>query len=205
MDAIAFLLHHAVFTTRLFATLTKRGVDSASRTLNRLAARGQLVKVTRGIWAQTSHPAFTPFGTVGFLLGNEQGHVSFISALHRHGVISQIPGAIHVATTGHSRVVDSPVGRFEFFRLRPQMMLAGVDVSDTDPFYPVATAEKALLDTVYVALWGRRFKRLPELDLGSLDGRRVFELLDRQVTALPLKKAVAARMSELGIVAPHED
>ena len=199
MDAMAFLLRHAVFTTRLFASLTGRGVDSASRTLNRLSARGHLAKVTRGVWAQLSHPAFTPFATVGFLLGNEQGHVSFVSALHRHGVISQIPGAIHVATTGHSRVVDSPIGRFEFFQLRPQMMLTGVDVSDTDPFYPIATAEKALLDTVYVALWGRRFKRLPELDLGSLEGRRVFELLDRQVTALPLKKAVVARLSELGI------
>ena len=82
-------------------------------------------------------------------------------------------------------------------------MLTGVDVSDTDPFYPIATAEKALLDTVYVALWSRRFKRLPELDLGSLEGRRVFELLDRQVTALPLKKAVAARLGELGIDAPR--
>ncbi|MDE0039650.1 MAG: hypothetical protein OXU77_19150 [Gammaproteobacteria bacterium] len=199
MDAITFSLRHAVFTTRLFATLTKRGVDSASRTLNRLAARGQLAKVTRGIWAQTAHPAFTPFAAVGFLLGNEQGHVSFVSALHRHGVISQIPGAIHVATTGHSRVVDSPIGRFEFFRLRPQMMLTGVDVSATDPFYPIATPEKALLDTVYVALWRRRFKRLPELDLESIDGRRVYELLERQVTALPFKKALVARLGELGI------
>ena len=199
MDAMAFLLRHAVFTTRLFASLTGRGVDSASRTLNRLSARGHLAKVTRGVWAQLGHPAFTPFATVGFLLGNEQGHVSFVSALHRHGVISQIPGAIHVATTGHSRVVDSPIGRFEFFQLRPQMMLTGVDVSDTDPFYPIATAEKALLDTVYLGLWGRRFTHLPELDLDLVDGQRVRGLLERQVTALPLKTALEARLDELGV------
>ena len=198
MDAMAFLLRYAVFTTRLFASLTHRGVDSASRTLNRLAARGQLAKVTRGIWAQTAHPAFTPFAAVGFLLGNEQGHVSFVSALHRHGVIAQIPGAIHVATTGHGRVVDSPIGRFEFFRLRPRMMLTGVDVSDTDPFYPIATAEKALLDTVYVSLWGRRFTHLPELDLERVDAERMRGLLERQVTALPLKTAVLARLEALG-------
>ena len=199
MDAMTFLLRHAVFTTRLFASLTERGVDSASRTLNRLAARGQLARVTRGIWAQKDHYAFTPYAAVGFLLGNEQGHVSFVSALHRHGVISQIPGAIHVATTGHGRVVDGAIGRFEFFRLRPQMMLAGVDVSDTDPFYPIASAEKALLDTLYVALWGRRFTRLPELDLSEIDGGRVFALLHRQVTARPLKTALMARLAELGI------
>lgn len=199
LDTTAFLVRHAVFSTRLFASLTDRGVDSASRTLNRLSARGLLARVTRGVWAQRGHPAFTPFATVGFLLGNEQGHVSFVSALHRHGVISQIPGAIHVATTGHNRVLDSPIGRFEFFQLRPQMMLMGVDVSDSDPFYPIATAEKALLDTVYVGLWGRRFTRLPELDLQHVDGRRVRGLLERQVTALPLKTALKARLDELGV------
>lgn len=199
MDPMTFLLRHAVFTTRLFASLTERSVDSASRTLNRLAARGQIAKVTRGVWAQDGHPAFSPYAVVGFLLGNEQGHVSFVSALHRHGVISQIPGAIHVATTGHGRIVDGAIGRFEFFQLRPQMMLAGVDVSETDPFYPIASAEKALLDTVYIALWRRRFIHLPELDLGSVDARRVFELLHLQVTALPLRTAVATRLNDLGI------
>lgn len=199
MDATAFLLRHAVFSTRLFASLTGRGVDSASRTLGRLAARGNLANVTRGIWAQREHPAFSPYSAVGFLLGNEQGHVSFLSALHRHGVISQIPADIHIATTGHSRVVDSEVARFEFFQLRPQMMLTGVDVSDTDPFYAIATAEKALLDTIYVALWGRRFTHLPELDPDLLDGRRVRDLLDRQVTAPPLRKALGLRLEELGI------
>lgn len=199
MDATAFLLRHAVFSTRMFASLTERGTDSASRTLGRLAGRDQLARVTRGVWAQPGHPAFSPYALVGFLLGNEQGHVSFVSALHRHGVISQVPGAIHVATTGHSRVVDSAVGRFEFFQLRPQMMLTGVDVSDTDPFYAIATPEKALLDTLYVAVWGHRFRRLPELDLGLIDGSQVRHLLERQVTALPLKKAIVSRLDELAI------
>ena len=199
MHATGFLLRHAVFSTRMFASLTERGVDSASRTLGRLAGRNQLAKITRGVWAQPSHPAFSPYALAGFLLGNEQGHVSFVSALHRHGVISQVPGAIHIATTGHSRVVDSPVGRFEFFQLRPQMMLKGVDVSDTEPSYAIATPAKALLDTLYVANWGQRFRYLPELDTGLIDGRRVRHLLERQVTALPLKKAIVARLDELAI------
>lgn len=199
MDVAAFLLRHAVFSTRVFASLTGRGVDSASRTLVRFARRGQLARVTRGLWAQPNHPAFSPNAAVGFLLGNEQGHVSFISALHRHGVIGQIPGAVHVATTGHGRVVASEIGRFEFFQLSPQMMLAGVEVSDTEPNYAIATAEKALLDTVYIALWGRRFTRLPEVDLEPIDAWRVHDLLHRQVAALPLRKAVAARLDELGV------
>ena len=199
MDTTAFLVRNALFTTRLFAVSTDRRVDSSSRALTGLAARGLLVRVTRGLWAQPDHPSFTPFGAVGFLLGHEHGHVSFVSALHRHGVIAQIPGAVHIATTGHGRVLESPIGRFEFFQLRPQMMNGGVDVSDTEPPYPIATPEKALLDTIYIGLRRRRFVRLPELDTDDVDPEALKILLDGQITAPPLRRAVEARLTELGV------
>ncbi len=199
MDATAFLVRNALFTTRLFAVSTDRRVDSSSRALTGLAARGLLVRVTRGLWAQPDHPSFTPFGAVGFLLGHEHGHVSFVSALHRHGVIAQIPGAVHIATTGHGRVLESPIGRFEFFQLRPQMMNGGVDVSDTEPPYPIATPAKALLDTIYIGLRRHRFVRLPELDTDDVDREALKDLLDGQITALPLRRAVEARLTELGV------
>lgn len=199
MDTTAFLVRNALFTTRLFAVSTDRRVDSSSRALAGLAARGVLVKVTRGLWAQPDHPSFTPFGAVGFLLGREHGHVSFVSALHRHGVIAQIPGAVHIATTGHGRVLASPIGRFEFFQLRPQMMTDGVDLSDTEPPYPIATREKALLDTIYIGLRRHRFVRLPELDTDDVDRQALNALLDEQVTALPQRRAVEMRLTELGV------
>ena len=199
MDATAFLLRNPLFTTRRFALLTNRGVDSSSRALTRWAARGTLVKITRGVWAQPDHPAFTPFAAIGFLLGNEHGHLSFVSALHRHGVIAQIPGAIHIATTGHGRVLDSPIGRFEFFQLRPQMMNGGVGMSATEPAYPLATREKALLDTLYIGLRRRRFVRLPELYTDEVDRQALKELLNRQVTAPSLRRAVETRLTQLGV------
>ena len=163
-------------------------------------AWGGLVKVTRGLWAQPEHPKFTPYGAVGFLLGNEQGCVSFISALRLHGVLGQMPGAIHIATTGHSRTLESPIGRFEFRQLRAQMMTGGVEMSETDPPYPIATAEKALVDTLYVATRrGRRFARLPELNLEAVDPSAVRTLLDSQVTARPIYQAISSRLESLGI------
>lgn len=154
--------------------------------------------MTRGVWAQTGHPAFTPYAATGLLVGNEHGYVSFVSALHRHGVLSQIPGAIHVATTGHGRILDSPIGRFEFLQLRPPMMAEGIEMSQTEPPYAIATAEKALLDTFYIATRrGNRWQRLPELDLTSVDERVFTELLNRQVTARPILKAIATRLAEL--------
>lgn len=199
MDATAFTLRHPIFSTRQFAVLTDVRVDVASRRLGGQAKAGAIVKVTRGLWAQPEHPQFTPHGAVGFLLGNEQGCLSFISALRLHGVIGQIPGAIHIATTGHGRTLRSPIGRFEFRQLRPQLMAGGIEVSDTNPPYPVAMAEKALLDTLYIATRrGKRFARLPELNLEAIDASVLSALLDALVTAPAIRRAIRARLEQLG-------
>ena len=79
------------------------------------------------------------------------------------------------------------------------MMIDGVGLSDTEPAYPIATREKALLDTIYIGLRRRRFVRLPELDTDDVDRKAINALLDRQVTAMPQRRAVEARLTELGV------
>ncbi|MCW5571063.1 MAG: hypothetical protein KIT78_08185, partial [Steroidobacteraceae bacterium] len=62
----------------------------------------------------------------------------------------------------------------------PAMFLAGVQWSETPLPFRVATIEKALLDTLYVATRkGRRFAKLPELRLedGSFDSRNWHALM----------------------------
>ncbi len=197
MTITAFLLRHAVFPTRLFAALTGIRLDSASRRLGRLAEQGDLVRLTRGVWAQPEHPAWTPTAAVGYLLGNEQGCVSFISALHLHGLLAQIPAVTTVATTGHGRKLRTTLGRYEFYRLDGRMMRRGIGMSDTTPPYPIATAEKALLDTFYIATRrGRRFARLPELDLQTVDRGRLQGLIREQVRSKPLRVAIERRAAK---------
>ena len=198
MNAVAFLLRHPVFTTRHYALLCDTRIDVASRQLARLSHRDRLVRVTRGVWSQPDHPRFTPYAVVPRLLGNEQGYVSFLAALHLHGLISQIPGSIQVATTGHTRCLEAPFARYEFLRIQPSMMLEGIGASDTDPAYFVATAAKALLDTLYVATRkGRRFASLPEVDIDEAQARQLRRLLDRQVRAVPIRRAIEVRLRGL--------
>jgi predicted transcriptional regulator of viral defense system len=195
---MAFLLQHAIFTTRQFAALCDVRVDAASRSLARLARRADVARVTRGLWCQPGHPRFSAYALVPFLLANEHGYVSFLSAMHRHGLVSQIPGSIQVATTGHSRKLPSSIGRFEFIRIKPQMMTAGIESSDTEPPYGIASAEKALLDTLYIATRkGNRFARLPEVDLTAINRKELRALLDAQVAAPQLRRAIDARLLTL--------
>ena len=166
--------------------------------LARLAADAGVARVTRGLWCQPGHPRFSVYAVTPFLLANEHGYVSFLSAMHRHGLVSQIPGSIQIATTGHSRALTSSIGRFEFIQIKPQMMTAGIESSDTEPPYGIASAEKALVDTLYIATRKRnRFARLPEVDLTAVNRKKLRALLDQQIAAPQVRQAIDTRLLAL--------
>lgn len=155
-----------IFTTHDLASRGGISMSAAAKRLSRLSAKKLLTRVTKGVWANIGHPYFHPLSCVPYLLGKEQGYVSFLSALHMHGVISQIPTSVQVATTGRGRILESSVGRFEFFQIKPELMTQGTEWSDSLLPYLIATPEKALVDTLYLSTRkNRRFARLPELDV----------------------------------------
>jgi len=176
-----------IFTTRDFANYSSISIPAASKRLLRLADKRLLTRVTKGLWANTSHPHFHPLSCVPYLLGKEQGYVSFLTALHLHGLISQIPKTIQIATTGHARSLNSPVGHYEFLQIKPELMKQGIKWSDTHLPYLIATAEKALIDTLYLSTRkSRRFARLPEVDIRQTAFRkREFERLLDQLPISP--------------------
>ncbi len=191
-----------VFTTRDYALANRISTSSASRSLARLAQQSVLTQVTRGVWANTSHPYFNVLACVPFLLRNEAGYVSFLTALHRHDIISQIPATIQVATTGHTRISKTPVGQFDFIRLKPELMKEGITWLDIPCPYPIATAEKALFDTLYISTRkNRRFSALPELDLapGLFDSRQFRLLVENSMTSSRIKSAIVKYAEKLGI------
>ncbi len=182
-----------IFTTREYANYNGISMPAASRRLSRMFGKELLTRVTKGIWANTSHPHFHPLACVPYLLGKEQGYVSFLTALHLHGLISQIPKTTQIATTGRGRTLESPVGRYEFFQIKPELMKQGAKWSETHLPYLVATAEKALIDTLYLSTRkNRRFARLPEVEFtGTTFRKREFERLLKE---LPIPVRVLAAM-----------
>jgi len=156
-----------IFTTRDFAHVAGISVAGASKRLARLrASNASFVQITRGVWANTGHPYFNVLACVPVLLGSEQGYVSFLSALHIHGALAQIPAHVQVATTGHARKVRTPIAAFEFLQIKSEMAVHGVEWSDSPLPYRIASVEKALLDTFYISTRKkRRFAKLPELQL----------------------------------------
>jgi predicted transcriptional regulator of viral defense system len=189
-----------VFTTRDFAGYSGVSMPAASKRLLRLSKQKLLTRITKGVWANTSHPWFHPLACIPYLLGKEQGYVSFLTALHLHGLVSQIPKTIQIATTGHARILNSPVGQYEFLQIKPELMQQDTVWSDTHLPYLIATAEKALIDTLYLSTRkNRRFARLPEVALEQTTfRRREFERLLDQLQIPPgISTAMQARAETL--------
>ena len=183
-----------VFTTRRAAQFGDTSVQSAARVLQDMAGNGLVTRVTRGVWAVTHHPDFSPYAVLPFLLGTPEtdlsstreeswsaaiddasvnaragraGYVSFVSALHLHGMLAQIPREIHVAVPQQRRPLHTPVARYVFHR-RMSPQAPATMPGDRWGRFALATPAQALVDTMYVSAHrGRQFAHLPEVELPS--------------------------------------
>jgi len=192
-----------IFTTRDYANYANLSVSAASKKLTRLKDNKLLTHVTKGVWANTGNPYFHPISCVPCLLGKERGYVSFLTALHLHGLLSQIPKTIQIATTGHSRTLDSTVGHYEFIQVKPELMQQGIVWTDTPLPYSLATAEKALIDVLYIATRkNRRFVRLPELTLntGIFSRHKFRQLFQKLPLSTRILNAMQVRAEALGVM-----
>ena len=189
-----------IFTTRDFAIQSKISTSAAARLLSRITSEKEVIRVTRGLWMYAKENEVHPFSITPYLLGNEHGYISLLTALHIHGVLSQIPTRTQVVTTAHSRVVKTKLGVFEFFQMKPEMMLDGVVWSNTKLPFRMATPEKALLDVFYLSTRkGKRFASLPELDLqeSGFKKKNFLKLLKNQNFPIPIERAIQERFEKI--------
>jgi predicted transcriptional regulator of viral defense system len=191
------VIGRAVFTTREIAALRDESVAATSQALRRMEQSGLLVRAARGLWCVPDDPRFTPFSLVPFLAGSHQAYVSFLSALHLHGLIEQIPRVIYAATTAHTRTRETPVGTFSFHRIEPRCF-AGFDWYRERQTFLIATPEKALVDCLYLSSRkGKRFGHFPEIELGhGFSMRRAGEWV-RRIPDLKIRRFVSERLTSL--------
>ncbi|HXV62746.1 MAG TPA: type IV toxin-antitoxin system AbiEi family antitoxin domain-containing protein [Vicinamibacteria bacterium] len=160
------LLDRPVFRTREIAALRGTSVGAASQALRGLERQGVVSRVARGVWCVPSDPRFNRFLLVSYLSGVHRAYVSFVSALHLHGMIEQIPHVVYAATTAHSHIETTPLGEYSFHQIVPRFF-DGFDWYHGQQSFLIASAEKALVDSLYLSTRrGRRFASLPELELG---------------------------------------
>ena len=150
-----------VIETRDASALLRVSIGTANKILRRLADQQLITPLMRGKWLMNS--TMPRFALPELLSAPWPAYVSMQSAMFHRGLIEQVPAVIYAATLGKARRVNTPLGTISFHRVPPELFL-GFDVEADGS--KIATAEKALFDTLYLApARSRLFARLPELEI----------------------------------------
>lgn len=161
-DAYGELLRigRPIVQTREAATRLHASVSSASHLLRSMEEAGLVRRLRPGLW--TLDPSVDTFILAPYLTAPFPAYVSFWSALHRHGMIEQIPREISIASLDRTRHVKTTIGSYSIHHLAPELFDGYTGSQETGY---VGTPEKALFDTVYIrAARGARVY-FPELSL----------------------------------------
>jgi predicted transcriptional regulator of viral defense system len=151
-----------VITTSEAAALWQVSLSSASKTLSRIGTAELVREVRSGIWSVgTAMPDILEI--VPVLTRPYPSYVSMYSALFRHGMIEQIPRALHVVSLGRPKREMTTLGTVMIHHLQPEVFggYQGESVFRSG----IATPEKALVDTVTVLSSRGGKVTLPEVEL----------------------------------------
>jgi len=150
------------FTTADLQRVLGLAGKSLAVTLGRLVAGGVLRRLRRNVYALPIQAV--DIERIAQAL-RYPAYVSFESALARHGLLSQLPYSVTLATTRPS-AREIIAGRdVVYSHLPPALYWGYVTVNGLQ----LAEPEKALLDQLYMVVNGHRSINISELDLRVLD------------------------------------
>jgi len=190
-------LNRPVFTTREAAMLSGNSLSNASKTLKTLEKKGLVFKVARGIWAETGNEKLSPYSIIPFLLTKNRAYVSFISALHMHGIIEQIPQEITLASTVHTKKIYTKVGTFSIHQIAPSFFY-GFNWYKGNGNFLIAEPEKALIDSFYLsARKKKQFSYFPELYFSESFSFKKAAKWVEEIPDTRIKSSVGKKLTEI--------
>lgn len=149
-----------VVETAAAAAALRLSPGAANKVLGRLARAGLVRHVFHGLW--TIGDICDPLLLPDHVTAPFPSYVSLQTALHHHGLISQIPVVIYAVTSGRARRVRTQFGTCSIHHVAPELF-DGFEISPSG--VKMATPEKALFDILYLS--GKRtreFSALPEIE-----------------------------------------
>lgn len=193
MDAYGDLrrMGSAVVTTREAAARLKTSARNASRALREMQHAGLVRRLRQGLWALD--PEIEQFAVAPHLTAPFPAYVSLFSALHRHGLIEQIPRPVSVVSLDRARLIETSIGYYEIHQIAPELF-GGYEGSPQHGY--LATPEKALFDLVYIRAAAGDRAYLPELSLPADFDRSELKRWGEKIRSARLRTLVSRRLRE---------
>lgn len=164
------------------ATALDVALPAAAQTLAALAKSKLVTPIRHGLfWIDGD---VDPDRVPEYLTAPLPSYLSVHTALHRRGMIEQIPEVLYAATLARTKRVDTRVGAFSFHHVAPEVFGGFEELSNG---VKLATPEKALFDFAYLSAGkSRLFVVLPELELPRKFRRAE---LERWVAKIPSERS----------------
>ena len=174
-----------VFTTHELAAISGKSASTVVHSLSRLVKQGLLMKIYRGVWVEPEPRPISPLEIIPCLFPRQRVYVSFITALHLHGIVEQIPQVITLASTAHTSTLCTKAGVFSVHQIAP-VFFDGFDWYKGGGHFLIAEPEKALIDSLYLSSRKKKqFGFFPELHFPP---EFSFKKTARWVERIPEKK-----------------
>ena len=179
-----------IFTTHEMIAISGKSASTIVQSLNRLANQGLIIKIYQGVWAEPGPRALSPFEVIPHLFPRQRVYVSFISALHLHGIVEQIPQVITLAATSHSNTIRTKAGVFSIHQIAPSFFGS----------FLIAEPEKALIDSLYLSSRKKKqFGNFPELHFPKEFSFRKAAKWAKQIAEKKIRQCVLKKLETFSI------
>lgn len=190
-------LRRPVFSTAELTAASGKSASAAVQALSRLEKDGFIIKVCRGIWADSTNGRLSAYSIIPFLAPRHRVYMSFVSALHLHGIIEQIPQVITLAATIHTKTMHTRLGVFSIHQIAPSFF-KGFDWYRKTGDFLIAEPEKALVDCLYVsARRNNQFRHFPELHFSKTFDTVKAEGWAKAIPSPKIQRYVLTRLREV--------
>jgi len=168
-----------VFHSSLLLAGAVEPVD-LGRQLSRWVKSGKLIQLRRGLYALAEpHQKNPPHP---FLVANRLKRASYVSlqsALEHHGLIPEYVPSITSVTTGRPEALSTALGLYIFKHIKKELFF-GYQLTDLGSGQSafIASAEKALLDLLYLTPGSDNLNYLRELRLQNIESLNTELLLE---------------------------
>jgi len=149
--------------------------ESAAVLCTRYVKKGLLTRLKRDLYARAetvAHLSITDLYRIANLL-QVPSYVSLVTALSHYGVSTQVQRGF-VESVSMKRTKAFERGGITFRYVKVSAALYGGFIKDQGAF--IASPEKALLDSIYLASMGRYTLDVASLDLNKLDRKKLVRL-----------------------------
>ncbi len=153
------------------ATKYELPLPSVWKALSRLADRGLLSRVAKGVYVNRLVRDSAAEDFIKFLRPNS--YVSLESALNHWGLSTQSSVALTCVTTGKPKEYRTPEFAITFRTISKRLYWGFVEKQTRYSKYAIAEPEKALLDWVYLTLQAGLTPSLDEIEFKSIDKQRL--------------------------------